>query len=191
MERKNLWAPWRTKYIQTLSPVRNSTNGNRIQKGKISNGVSESSGCFICGSLQSPQDDDKNLVLWRCDRSIVMLNRFPYNNGHLLIAPARHIADLDLADDEELLELTKLIRESRKALSLAIKPHGFNVGMNFGRCAGAGLPDHLHIHIVPRWDGDTNFMSVCNSTEVISQSLTELLGLLRQISKEHNLPSCL
>ncbi|MHC4174410.1 MAG: HIT family protein [Planctomycetota bacterium] len=168
MERKNLWAPWRIKYIQ---------------------GLSESSGCFICHNLEHPQDDDKNLVLWRTAESIVILNRFPYNNGHLLIAPVRHIADLEKASNEELLELIKLVRESQRALSLAIKPHGFNVGMNFGRCAGAGLPEHFHIHIVPRWDGDTNCMSVCSDTGVISQSLTELLELLKQISKKHNLPS--
>ena len=167
MERKNLWAPWRIKYIQ---------------------GLNESSECFICHNLENPQDDDKNLVLWRCDRSIVILNRFPYNNGHLLIAPARHISDLDQATNEELSELMKLVRESQKALSLAIKPHGFNIGMNFGRCAGAGLPDHLHIHLVPRWDGDTNFMNVCSDTDVLSQSLIELLEQLKQISKEHNLP---
>ena len=168
MERKNLWAPWRIKYIE---------------------GLTEKSGCFICHNLENPQDDDKNLVLWRCDRSIVILNHFPYNNGHLLIAPARHIFGLDQASDEELLELTKLVRESQKALSAAIKPHGFNVGMNFGRCAGAGLPEHLHIHIVPRWDGDTNFMNVCSDTDVISQSLTELFEQLKQVSKKHNLPS--
>ena len=118
-----------------------------------------------------------------------MLNHFPYNNGHLLIAPARHVPDLDQTTEGEMLEMTKLVRESQKALSLAIKPHGFNVGMNFGRCAGAGLPGHLHIHLVPRWDGDTNFINVCSDTDVISQSLTELLRQLRQISKEHNLPS--
>jgi ATP adenylyltransferase len=167
LERKNLWAPWRIEYIQ---------------------GLSESSDCFICHNLKNPQNDDKNLVLWRTEKSIVILNRFPYNNGHLLIAPARHIPDLEKASDEELLELTKLIRESQKALSLAIKPHGFNVGMNFGRCGGAGLPDHFHIHVVPRWDGDTNFMNVCSDTGVVSQSLTELLEQLKQISKEHNLP---
>ncbi|MGA1980428.1 MAG: HIT domain-containing protein [Sedimentisphaerales bacterium] len=168
MERKNLWAPWRVEYIQ---------------------GLGKSSDCFICQDLEKPQDNDKNLVLWRSDRSIVVLNRFPYNNGHLLIAPARHIPDLEQASDEELLELTKLVRESKKALSLAIKPHGFNVGMNFGRCSGAGLPGHLHIHIVPRWEGDTNFMNVCTDTNVVSQSLTELLEQLKQISKEHNLPA--
>ena len=167
LERKNLWAPWRIGYIQHLS---------------------ESSDCFICHNLENPQNDDKNLVLWRSDRSIVILNRFPYNNGHLLIAPARHIPDLDQASDEELLEMTKLVRESKKALSLAIKPHGFNVGMNFGRCGGAGLPDHLHIHIVPRWDGDTNFMNVCSDTNVVSQSLNELFAQLKRISKEHDLP---
>ena len=168
MKHKNLWASWRTKYIQSLG---------------------KSDECFICRDLQNPDDDDKNLVLWRMARSIVILNRFPYNNGHLLIAPARHIPDLDDSDDEELLELTRLIRESQKALSLAIKPHGFNVGMNFGRCAGAGLPGHFHIHVVPRWDGDTNFMSSCCETDVISQSLTELLEQLKQVSKEHDLPS--
>ena len=83
----------------------------------------------------------------------------------------------------------KLVRESQKALSLTIQPHGFNVGMNFGRGGGAGLPDHLHIHLVPRWDGDTNFMSVCSDTDVISQSMTELLEQLKKVSKEHNLPN--
>jgi len=167
MERKNLWAPWRIKYVQ---------------------GLGESSDCFICEARKNTEDDDKNLVLWRTDKSIVILNRFPYNNGHLLIAPVRHIPDLEQATSEELLEMIKLIRESQKALSLAIKPHGFNVGMNFGRCAGAGLPNHFHIHIVPRWDGDTNFINVCSDTDVISQSLTELLELLKQISEKHNLP---
>jgi len=156
--------------------------------GKLVPTKAGSSDCFICHNLEHPKDDDKNLVLWRTDESIVILNRFPYNNGHLLIAPARHIPDLENASNEELLEMIKLVRESQRALSLAIKPHGFNVGMNFGRCAGAGLPDHFHIHIVPRWDGDTNFMNVCSDTDVISQSLTELLELLKQISKKHNLP---
>ncbi|UCF00046.1 MAG: HIT domain-containing protein [Planctomycetota bacterium] len=150
--------------------------------------LDKSTDCFICNDLKNPDDDGKNLVLWRSDRSIVILNRFPYNNGHLLIAPARHIPDLDQASDDELLELTKLIREAQKVLSIAIKPQGFNVGMNFGRCAGAGLPNHFHIHIVPRWEGDTNFMSICSDADVVSQSLTELLNQLKQVSKEHKLP---
>lgn len=165
--RQNLWAPWRIKYIQ---------------------GLSETGECFICHHAGNPREDDGNLVLWRTGRCIVILNRFPYNNGHILIAPVRHIPDFDAATDEELMEMVKLVRETQKALRLSIKPHGFNVGMNFGRCSGAGVPGHLHIHIVPRWDGDTNFMKVCSDTDVISQSLNELFGLLRQISKEHDLP---
>ena len=168
MKRENLWAPWRIKYIQ---------------------GLDESIDCFICHNLANPQDNDDNLVLWQTNRCIVLLNLYPYNNGHLLVAPVRHIAGLDEANDEELLELTKMVRESQKVLTAAIKPQGFNIGMNFGRCAGAGLPGHLHIHIVPRWDGDTNFINVCSNTDVISQSLTELFERLKQISKEQNLPS--
>jgi ATP adenylyltransferase len=165
---KNLWAPWRIKYVQ---------------------GLSSPGGCFICDYLKSPQNDKENLVLWRTEKAVVVLNRFPYNNGHLLIAPIRHIPDLEQADDDELLEMTRLIRETQKALSLSIKPHGFNIGMNFGRCAGAGLPEHMHIHIVPRWNGDTNFMSVCSETKVISQSLNELFEQLKKVSRENNLPS--
>jgi len=167
LKRKNLWAPWRIGYIQ---------------------GLADKTECFICKNIKVPQDDDKNFVLWRSKNCITVLNRFPYNNGHLLIAPIRHIPDFEQANDEELLEVAKLIRDAQKALVLAIKPHGFNVGMNFGRCAGAGLPEHFHLHVVPRWDGDTNFMSVCSDTDVISQSLNELLELLKRISKENNLP---
>ena len=168
MENKNLWAPWRIKYIQ---------------------GLDKGGECFICEVGKTPAEDDKNFVLWRSDKSIVILNRFPYNNGHLLISPLRHIPDLEKTSDDEMLELMILVRECQKALTLAIAPHGFNIGMNFGRCAGAGLPGHLHIHLVPRWDGDTNFMAVCSDTDVVSQSMTELLELLKKVSKEHNLPN--
>ena len=168
MKRKNLWAPWRIGYIQ---------------------GLAEKNECFICKNTGNPEDDDKNLVLWRTKSCITILNRFPYNNGHLLIAPLRHIPDYDAASDEELLEMTKLVRDIQKALTLTIKPHGFNIGVNIGKCAGAGLPEHLHVHVVPRWNGDTNFVRVCSDTFLISQSLTELLEVLKQVSKEHNLPS--
>ena len=168
MERENLWAPWRIPYIRDIETT---------------------DGCFLCHDLAHPEEDGENLVVWRTERSLVVLNRFPYNNGHLLVAPARHIADLDEASEEEMLELVKLVRESQRALSLAIHPHGFNVGLNFGRCAGAGLPGHMHIHVVPRWSGDTNFMSVCSSTKVVSQSLLDLLAELKQASAEHGLPA--
>ncbi len=167
MQLDNIWAPWRIKYIQELS---------------------QPSECFICDYIKTPEDDEENLVLWRTEKSVVTFNRFPYNNGHLLIAPLRHIPDLNEATDNEMLDMIKLVRETQKALTEAINPHGFNVGLNFGRCAGAGLPGHMHIHVVPRWDGDTNFMSVCSETKVISQSLTELYALLTDISRKQNLP---
>jgi ATP adenylyltransferase len=168
MARANLWAPWRIEYIRGL-PAKKSD-------------------CFICDAIKAGSRDDLDLVLWRTGRCIVVLNRYPYNNGHLLIAPVRHIADLQSAEDEELAELMKLVVRSQEVLSAAIGPHGFNVGMNFGRCAGAGLPQHLHIHVVPRWEGDTNFMSVCTDTDVIGQSLSELLEQLKGISAEQDLP---
>jgi ATP adenylyltransferase len=168
LERKNLWAPWRIKYIQ---------------------GLARTDGCFLCDALNDPDRDRDNLLLWRTEHAFVVFNKFPYNNGHLLIAPNRHIADLSGADDDELLCLMHLVQDCQKALSLAIHPHGFNVGMNFGRCAGAGLPEHVHIHVVPRWDGDTNYMHVCSDTDVISQGLTELYDQLTDISKTEKLPT--
>ena len=167
MESRNLWAPWRIGYVQ---------------------GLTEKKDCFICHNIKNPSEDAKNFVLWRTNNSIVILNHFPYNNGHLLIAPVRHIPDLDQASDNELLELIKLTRESQKVLSKAVKPHGFNIGINIGRYGGAGLPGHVHLHIVPRWDGDTNFMATCSDTKVISQSLAELFNLLIKTSQEYNLP---
>ena len=169
MERKNLWAPWRVKYIQGLSKE-------------------SKSGCFLCDYLTTPEKDKENLLLWRTEHAIVVFNQFPYNNGHLLIAPKRHIASFEETSEPEMLEMTKLIRDCQKALSQAITPDGFNVGMNFGRCAGAGLPGHMHIHVVPRWNGDTNYMHVCSDTDVISQSLTELYDQLIQISQTNHLP---
>lgn len=168
MERNNLWAPWRIKYIQGLS------------------GTDE---CFLCDYLSRPQDDKDHFVLWRTAHAMVVFNKFPYNNGHLLIAPNRHIADFSDASDAELLCLMRLVRDCQTVLSLAINPHGFNVGMNFGRCAGAGLPDHVHIHVVPRWNGDTNYMHVCSNTDVISQGMAELYEKLIEISRNNNLPT--
>ena len=167
VERKNLWAPWRIKYIQ---------------------GLSHTSNCFLCEYLANPDKDAENHVLWRTEHALVAFNKFPYNNGHLLIAPARHVPDLGQASDAELLDLMRLVRDCQTVLTTAIHPHGFNVGMNFGRCAGAGLPEHLHIHVVPRWNGDTNYMHVCSDTDVISQGLDELYAQLVDIGRSVVLP---
>ena len=166
-KRSNLWAPWRIKYIQ---------------------GLSEQSTCFLCDYLATPEKDADNYVLWRTEQAIVVFNRYPYSNGHLLVAPTRHIGDLDDASDAELLGLMRLVRDCQQALTLAVHPHGFNVGINFGRCAGAGLPEHVHIHVVPRWNGDTSAMHVCSDTNVISQGLDELYTLMIDISGKHNFP---
>ena len=164
-----LWAPWRIAYIM--------------------NDDKQDDECFLCHHNVHPDQDDENLVVWRSRQGIVVLNRYPYNNGHLLIAPQRHIADLSEATEEELLDLLRQVRDTQHCLSRAINPHGFNIGINIGRCAGAGLPGHLHVHVVPRWEGDTNFMNVCSHTDVISQSMKELLTLLRQTAKDNHLPN--
>jgi ATP adenylyltransferase len=150
--------------------------------------LSGESSCFLCDYHSTPQKDKDNLLLWRTDHAFVVFNKFPYNNGHLLVAPVRHIASLEEANDEEMLCLMQLVRDCQEVLSATIKPHGFNVGMNFGRCAGAGLPGHLHIHVVPRWNGDTNYMHVCSDTDVISQSLFELYDQMADVSEKENLP---
>lgn len=152
-------------------------------------GVDDKSDCFICDAYNDTENDEERLVLWRTRHCMVIFNRFPYNNGHMLICPNRHIEELSEASDEELLEFMQVTRDCKAVLTEAISPHGFNVGINFGRCAGAGLPGHMHIHIVPRWNGDTNFMAVCGQTDVISQSLKQLYRMLKQKSKELNLPS--
>lgn len=167
VEKNKLWAPWRMEYIK---------------------GLTEEHECFICHYYDNPADDRENLVLWRSEHCMVLFNRFPYNNGHLLIAPNRHIADMEKATDDELLELMKLTRECQKVLKESVSPQGFNIGLNFGQCAGAGLPGHMHIHVVPRWNGDTNFMAVCGQTDVISQGLYDLYDDLKRISDQKNLP---
>ncbi len=149
---KNLWAPWRMKYIKELN---------------------NPSDCFLCRYFSNPQDDADNFVLWRSEASLACLNRFPYTNGHLLIAPAEHKSNLADLTQTEMLELMRMLSQAQQALQQALNPQGFNVGMNLGHCAGAGLPDHLHFHIVPRWQGDTNFMTVTGDARVIPQDLAQ------------------
>lgn len=155
-----LWAPWRLSYIKTSpSP--------------------EESGCFLC-RYRDGEDDRENLVVSRSMHMMVVLNRFPYNNGHLLIAPLAHKGSFDELTDDELLASQTEIRKYLKFLRNSMNPEGFNVGLNLGQVAGAGLPGHLHWHIVPRWNGDTNFMPVIADIKVIPQSLQALYTLLKQ-----------
>ena len=148
---KNIWAPWRKEYIV---------------------GEKEKN-CIFCKAFQDNQDQ-KNLVLYRGKECFCILNKYPYNNGHLMIAPKMHKGDLPELSDSEMLELLTMARDVINVLAQKMKPDGFNVGFNLGKDAGAGVEDHIHLHIVPRWNGDTNFMPVIADTKVISQSLDDL-----------------
>ncbi len=151
-----LWAPWR--------------------KGYILNNPSKK--CFIC-SIKSSRNDAKNLVLKRSRHSLAVLNLYPYNNGHLMVVPNRHVKRLDFLEDEEVQDLIRLMNQMVNQVTKKMKAHGINIGINLGRSAGAGLPGHVHIHIVPRWNGDTNFMPVINDSKVISESLRSVYKRLR------------
>lgn len=155
-----LWAPWRMKYIQAAA-------------------WGEDEECFLCVN-PTMVDNEKNLLLHRGRYCFVIMNLYPYNNGHIMVAPYRHIGDFMDLTSEEMTETMELTRLSIEALSATMHPHGYNIGLNLGRVAGAGIEEHLHLHIVPRWDGDTNFMPVLAETKVVSESLHESWRRLRQ-----------
>jgi ATP adenylyltransferase len=135
--------------------------------------------CLFC-RLRQEKDDEANLVLYRGEFAFVVMNRYPYNNGHLMVAPNRHVGDFEKLKPTESLELFELVQASLRVLRLDMKPQGFNVGMNLGRVAGAGVADHVHMHIVPRWLGDVNYMPVMAETRVVNEHLTETWGRLRK-----------
>jgi ATP adenylyltransferase len=154
-----LWAPWRLAYVASAkAPTPHDP-------------------CFLCQGL-ADQDDRRHLIVLRTPRSVAVLNRFPYNNGHLLVAPRAHKGHLADLDTEELLETSETLRRMLRVLDHLMHPDGYNIGLNLGQAAGAGLPGHLHWHIVPRWHGDTNFMPLLADTKVIVQSLDALYDLL-------------
>jgi ATP adenylyltransferase len=144
-----LWAPWRIKYIKSKKQRK----------------------CIFCAGLKSTS---KNYVIFKTEHSLSMLNIFPYNNGHVLIAPKRHIREISQLKEAEILDLVKAMNKTKKLLDMILRPEGYNIGINISKIAGAGINEHLHIHVVPRWRGDTNFMPAIYNTKVISQSLDEL-----------------
>ncbi len=156
-----LWAPWRLSYI--TAPKEKPTGDD----------------CFLCRAVAGT-DDRANLVVYRTELSVVVLNRFPYNNGHLLISPKAHKGCLEELTSDELLDLQLVMRKMIGILEKRMNADGFNVGLNLGRAAGAGVPGHLHWHIVPRWNGDQNFMAVTGDTHVISQSLDALHDVIAE-----------
>ena len=156
MER--LWAPWRMAYIDA-----NDGSG----------------GCFLCAAGARPENDSANLVVWRNENVLCIMNRFPYNNGHLMVAPLTHTGQLASLAERERLALFEGLVDAQALLQRVASPHGFNIGLNLGRAAGAGLADHLHFHVVPRWDGDTNFMPVLADTKVVPEALSDLYAKLK------------
>ena len=147
MER--LWAPWRMQYI----------------------GGTPRPGCLFDRVIEHPDDPDAELVVWRPPGAIVMLNKFPYNPGHAMVAPHAHKPSLEDLDDEETAHVMRAVRRTITVLRTSMKPDAFNVGVNIGREAGAGIPDHVHVHVVPRWAGDTNFLPVLADVKVIGEHL--------------------
>jgi ATP adenylyltransferase len=135
-------------------------------------GAPQPAGCLFCRTWEaSPDDDRQNLVVHRDPQALAMMNRFPYNNGHLMVAPRAHVGSLTGLDDDQLLALMRLTRRSIQVLEEVMSPEAFNVGVNIGHAAGAGIPDHVHAHVVPRWNGDTNFMPVLGEVKVINEHL--------------------
>jgi ATP adenylyltransferase len=158
---EQLWAPWRLSYV--AAPKK----------------PAEADACFICAGLAEERDAD-NLIVQRTQNSVVLLNRFPYNNGHLLIAPRAHKGRLELLEAGEMLEVMETVQAMLRLLDDLMKPDGYNIGVNQGSAAGAGLPGHLHWHVVPRWNGDTNFMPIVSDTRVIAQALDALYKQLHE-----------
>ena len=151
---KILWAPWRIKYI-----------------------LGKKEKCIFCDKLKNDKDKE-NYVLLRGKNAFVILNTFPYNNGHLMVAPYKHVSDLEGLEENELGEMMGLVKKSTQILKKALNPEGFNVGINMGKVAGAGVEGHIHIHIVPRWGGDASFISTVGDTKIIPESLGDTYNKL-------------
>ncbi len=159
---QRLFSPWRSKYIETFSGA-----------------GAKSDECVLCAALNANNDDEQKIVS-RGKRCFVIMNRYPYNSGHLLVVPYRHTPALGDLADEELLEIMVDLKKLAQALEAVSHPDGFNIGCNLGRTAGAGIDSHVHFHIVPRWNGDTNFMPVLADTKVISEDMSSTLLKLRK-----------
>lgn len=158
---QTIWAPWRLKYIES---------------------VGKDEGCFFCHHQKSKKDK-KNLVLFRGKHTFCLMNLFPYSNGHLMIAPYKHTGTLETLKETELADILVSTRKAKRILKKTLKADGFNIGMNIGRVAGAGVEHHVHLHIVPRWHGDTNFMPVIGLTKVIPEAIQKTYEKLKRNTK--------
>lgn len=164
MER--MWSPWRSQYIDAFKETK------------------EDNYCVFCSSVKGNMEDEKSLVIYNGKGVFTIMNLYPYNNGHLMIVPNRHISAINQITTEEFAEITRQISLATEALTKLYSPHGFNIGANIGKAAGAGIDAHIHFHVVPRWNGDTNFMPVVGKVKVISHDLLETRNSLINIYKE-------
>src|SRR5919199_3240717 len=162
---QRLWTPWRMEYIVS----------------------DKQGGCIFCAAL-AQQNDRETYIVYRGQHSFAMLNKYPYNNGHLMIVPNQHSADLNALGSETQLELMQLIARATQWLTTSSKPDGFNVGMNLGKAGGAGVTEHLHFHVVPRWVGDTNYMTITGETRVIAEWLDDTWVRLRKVIEQAEQP---
>ena len=164
---EKLWSPWRSQYIDSFSET-----------------PKEEPKCIFCSAAEEGSEDRNSaLVVRKGKLTFTILNLYPYNNGHLMVVPNRHLSEFSSLTADENSEIMSELQLAQQALSIAMKPHGFNIGANLGKVSGAGIDAHLHFHIVPRWNGDTNFMPVLSGTKVISQSLSQLYKKLRRAYK--------
>jgi ATP adenylyltransferase len=162
-----LWTPWRSAYMKAKKTASN---------------------CIFCNAAQNPADDEKTLVVFRGQHCFVILNRYPYTTGHLMVVPYDHVARLELASEESTGELMILARQAEQILQSIYKPDGLNLGMNVGAAAGAGIHQHLHLHVLPRWTGDANFMTTVADARILPEALEDTYrkvsrGFVEQISK--------
>lgn len=157
---ENLWSPWRSQYIQSFHQKKNDNS------------------CVFCLMKDENPNNSDNLLVYKGELSFIVLNLYPYNNGHLMVIPYRHLANFMDLTDEELKEIMQLLKLAQAGLTEILHPEGFNIGLNMGKCAGAGIDQHIHFHIVPRWNGDTNFMPVLGEVKIISQDLLEIKNKL-------------
>jgi ATP adenylyltransferase len=156
---KRIFSPWRKTYIENAE---------------------KEEGCIFCNALRHQSNGDATLIIHRGERAFVIVNLYPYTSGHVMVAPIAHQASLELLDRDTRAEMMELVTRSIEGLKRAYNPQAFNVGANIGRAAGAGVPDHVHMHIVPRWNGDTNFMSTLGETRVLPESVEETLKRVKE-----------
>lgn len=198
MHQHNLWAPWRISYIKGLAPgpakaspgggaspandAASDTTAGVPQKSSGTQSRHAEDGCFLCDAVAAELTETQRaerMILCRDERGVLLLNRYPYTNGHLMVAPLDHVPDLEDMSGEQRAGLMDLAVLGQRLLKITMNPQGFNIGMNIGRCAGAGVPGHAHLHIVPRWHGDVNFMDTFANVRVIPQALAHSYEDLR------------